>query len=186
MSDSCQQHAHQTSSPHKFNRYRRPRLPIWLRRYLGCKSYDLVLVAGCPVSLRNYILTYHNLYHFELSCLERIEIAGEMVSGIHGFNSPMFHDQSITPEYAGILDELRLAVHECLTQRSPYTTFKFFNWCIWMVLNGINPIEVCWRHITVLKQGRQFEKANLNTVWSLGTTSLGYVRSETRKLLDQH
>lgn len=69
-----------------------------LKNWIGCISWDIVLIDGEPLKIRGYLYNYHNLFHYELSLLERIQIGQDWVSGIHGFYSPMFHEQEITPE----------------------------------------------------------------------------------------
>lgn len=112
---------------------------------------------------------YHNLFHYELSLLERIQIGQDWVSGIHGFYSPMFHEQEITPEYEGILDEARLTMHEWLTRTSLFSTLKAFNWMISLVSMQINPITLIMRHGQSLKnyQGKMLFDFNNKNNYSL-------------------
>ncbi len=114
-----------------------------------------VRIAGYPLKLRGEFVNYHNLYHFEMSRLERILIGKDMVSGIHGFYSHMFHDAPIEIEYDGVLDEACLAVHEWMTRPSFYNTFKLINWSTWLVSQGINPFAVIFRHARSLWRFRQ-------------------------------
>ena len=87
--------------------------------------------------------------------MERILIGQDMVSGIHGFYSHMFHDAPIEPEYDGVLDEARLAIHEWMTRPSFYNTFKLVNWSIWFVSYRINPFAVIFRHARSLWRYRK-------------------------------
>ena len=134
------------SSPSKLKPFKPPQMSRTLRELMGRDCGRPVRIAGYPLKLRGEFLTYHNLYHFEMSRLERILIGKDMVSGIHGFYSQMFHDTPIEIEYDGVLDEARLAVHEWMTRTSFYNTFKLVNWSIWFVSQGINPFAVIFRH----------------------------------------
>ena len=107
------------------------------------------------IKVRGCWLEYHDLYHLEVACLERIQIGKYMVSGIHGLNIPMFHESPIVEEYGGLLDEVRVAFHEWLTRPSIFNTIKAISWMGWLVSRGINPIAVLIRHIKVLK-GREY------------------------------
>lgn len=119
---------------------------VKIKEAIGCISWDLVYQDGKPLKIRGYEYNYHNLFHYEISCLERIQIGRDLVSGIHGFYSPMFHDTVIEPEYDGILDEARLTIHEWLTRTSLFGTLKAFNWMICLASMKINPIDVVIRH----------------------------------------
>jgi hypothetical protein len=125
------------------------RIPI--REALGCISKKIVKEGDKPVEVRGFLLCYHDLYHLEISCMERIQIGRYKVSGIHGINSPMFHDCPIVVEYNGLLDEARVAFHEWLTRRSTFNTIKVLCWMGWLTSQGINPIAVLNRHIRVIK-----------------------------------
>lgn len=120
------------------------RIPI--RKVLGCISKEPVKVGSFSVKIRGYLLDYHDLYHLEVSYLERIQIGKYMVSGIHGINSPILHELPITEEYDGIFDEVRIAFHEWLTRPSVFNTFKAVFWFFWLLVQGINPIAVIVRH----------------------------------------
>ena len=143
-----------SSSP-KLKTFRRPKMSPMLRKLLGRNCDRPVIIAGYPLKLRGKFVSYHNLYHFEVSRLERILIGKEMVSGIHGFYSDMFHDAPIEIEYDGVLDEARLAVHEWMTRMSLYNTFKLINWSIWLISQRINPFAVIFRHARSLWRFRQ-------------------------------
>lgn len=116
------------------------------KRWIGCLSWDTVLINGKPLEIKGSEYNYHNLFHYEVSLLERIQIGKDLVSGIHGFYSPMFHEQVIEPEYEGILDEARLTIHEWITRTSLFSTIKAFNWMIFLASIKINPIAVVLRH----------------------------------------
>lgn len=108
------------------------------------------------IKVRDCWLEYHDLYHLEVACLERIQIGKHKVSGIHGLNIPLFHDSPIVAEYGGLLDEVRVAFHEWLTRPSIFNTIKAISWMVWLVLRGINPIAVLIRHIKVMKGPEHF------------------------------
>jgi hypothetical protein len=137
------------------------RIPI--RKVLGCTSKEPVKVGYFLVKVRGYLLDYHDLYHLEVSFLERIQIGKDMVSGIHGINSPVLHEFPITEEYNEIFDEVRVAMHECLTRPSIFSLFKAIFWFFWLITQGINPITVIVRHIKSM-QCYQPEKAWLDHI----------------------
>lgn len=139
----------------KSRTFRRPQMNPTLRKWLGRNCAQPVKIAGYPLKLRGEFVSYHNLYHFEMSRLERILIGKDMVSGIHGFYSHMFHDAPIETEYDGVLDEARLAIHECMRQPSLYNILKLINWSRWLLLQGINPFAVIFRHARSLWRFRQ-------------------------------
>lgn len=116
------------------------------KRWIGCISWDTVLRNEQPLTIRGYLYNYHNLFHYEISRLERIQMGKDWVSGIHGFYSPMFHEKVIEPEYDGILDEARLTIHEWLTHTSLFSTLKVINWMISLASMNINPLAVVIRH----------------------------------------
>lgn len=124
------------------------------KRWIGCLSWDTVIIDGKPLEIRGYEHNYHNLFHYEISLLERIQIGKDLVSGIHGFYSPMFHEGEIEPEYEGILDEARLTIHEWMTRTSLFSTLKAFNWAICLISMGINPLVVVIRHGKSIKNYR--------------------------------
>lgn len=126
------------------------------RKILGCISAERIQIENYRIKVRGYWLEYHDLYHLEVSCLERIQIGKHKVSGIHGLNVPLFHDSPIVPEYGGLLDEVRVAFHEWLTRPSIFNTMKAISWMVWLVSQGINPIAVLIRHIKVLKGREHF------------------------------
>ena len=129
---------------------------IPIRKILGCVSSEPVKLGNYIIKVRDCPLEYHDLYHLEVACLERILIGEHKVSGIHGLNLPMFHDSPIVVEYGGLLDEVRVAFHEWLTRPSIFNTIKAISWMVWLVSQGINPIAVLIRHIKVLKAREHF------------------------------
>lgn len=139
----------------KFNPIRFPpkqyRKIAKFKRWIGCLSWDTVIINGQPLLIRGYEYNYHNLFHYEISLLERIQMGKDLVSGIHGFYAPMFHEKVIEPEYEGILDEARLTLHEWMTRTSLFSTLKAFNWMIFLVSAKINPLAVIIRHGKSLK-----------------------------------
>jgi hypothetical protein len=135
----------------KLTRYLRPSL----KRLIGCDTGDPLVIGGYPLIVRNFWISRHNLDHIEVSQLDRILMGRDYVSGIHGFYSSMYHDSAIEPEYNGMLDEVRVFIHEAVTRPSVASLTKLLYWIIWMMGQGINPFAVIIRHITTL---RQFKK----------------------------
>ncbi|MFW6316325.1 MAG: hypothetical protein ACOC1Z_04385 [Cyanobacteriota bacterium] len=123
----------------------------WLRKVLGYTSVDPVIVENHPLIIRNHRINYHDFYHLEIAKLERIKIGKDNVSGIHGINSPYFHDEPITEEYDSSLDEARVAIHQWLTHFSIASTLKMLIWIVWFLLNKINPFSVICQHYKSLK-----------------------------------
>ena len=123
---------------------------FWINKIFKYTALDRAIINNSPVIVRGYYICNHDLYHLEISHLERIQIGKEMVSGIHGINSPIFHDVPITEEYESFLDEARVAFHEWLTRTSLINTFKAFLWMNWLIFNGINPFAVVYRHYKTL------------------------------------
>lgn len=146
-----------------FKKIRNLRKISCVRRILGYKSIETVIKNKDPLMIRNYCINYHDFYHIEISNLDRIKIGKDMVSGIHGINSPYFHDSPIVEEYHSSLDEARVAVHEWLTQTSIANTLKIFVWIIWFMLNDINPIHVICRHRKTLKDQKSKICINQNS-----------------------
>ncbi|MFM2061553.1 MAG: hypothetical protein RLZZ507_1223 [Cyanobacteriota bacterium] len=133
-----------------------PPSEIWIdlsiKKMLGCISKDRVKIGDNFIQIHDDWLCYHDLYHLEVSCLPRIKMGKHQVSGIHGINSPMFHDKYIIKEYDPLLDEARVAFHEWLTRTSFFNTLKLIAWSIWLIAQGINPIGVLFRHLQVLNR----------------------------------
>ena len=101
--------------------------------------------------IRGFPLDCHDRYHLEVAKLERIQIGQHQVSGIHGINSIILHETPIVEEYDGIFDEIRVAFHEFIVKTSMYNTAKAIAWFGWLILRGINPVAVIWRHYKSLK-----------------------------------
>lgn len=129
-------------------------LKIPIRKILGSISTEPVKVGYFFVKVRGYLLYYHDLYHLEVSCLERIQMGKHMVSGIHGINSPVFHDTLIVEEYDSLLDEARVALHEWLTRICIFNTIKAIFWMFWLITKGINPVSVLINHYLVVKRSK--------------------------------
>lgn len=121
-----------------------------LKKALGCISKDPVYLGNYLLKIHDEALCYHDLYHLEISCLARIKMGHYEVSGIHGINLPIFHDSPIVAEYDYLLDEARVAFHECLTRTSVFNTIKLFLWMFWLITQGINPLSVLISHLRVL------------------------------------
>ena len=132
----------------KLTRYLSPSV----KRLIGGDSGDPLTIGGYPIVVRNFWLSRHNLDHIEVSRLDRIQMGRDQVSGIHGFYSSMYHDDPIEPEYDGMLDEVRVFVHEGVTRPSLSSITKLLYWWVWMALRGINPILVSLRHISTLRR----------------------------------
>jgi hypothetical protein len=130
----------------RFSEYRPLQLTHAWKKRLGCTSTMPVVMGGHPVVIRGHWIHYHNLYHLELVHLDRILMGKDMVSGLHGFYSPMYHDEEIPAQYDGVLDEARVAVHEAITRPSIYSTFKLLRWSLWFIRQGMNPIAILYRH----------------------------------------
>lgn len=123
-----------------------------LKTALGCISKKLVFNEDGVVLIREIPLTQHDLYHLEVAQLERIQIGKYLVSGIHGIDSPIFHELPIIEEYDGIFDEVRVAFHEWMVKTSVYNTVKAIVWIVWLLFCGINPAAVIYRHHVSLKR----------------------------------
>jgi hypothetical protein len=133
-----------------------------LKKAIGCISKERVKFGNTYVNINNDLLCYHDLYHLEVSCLPRIQIGKHLVSGIHGIDSPFFHDSPIVPEYDGIFDEVRVAFHEWLTRPAFFNTFKIVSWMYWLVAQGINPIAVLIRHYRSLNPDIVYKDVRTN------------------------
>jgi hypothetical protein len=121
-----------------------------IKKALGCISKDPVKFANHQIFIHGDSLCHHDLYHLEVSCLPRIQMGKYQVSGIHGINASIFHDSPIIEEYDGLLDEARVAFHEWLTRTSFFNTIKLIGWSIWLITQGINPLQVLISHLQVL------------------------------------
>lgn len=125
------------------------KIPNSLKKRLGCISKKKITQE---VNGINSFMYQHDLYHLEVSKLERIQIGKYYVSGIHGINSPVFHSNPIKSEYPGLLDEVRVAYHEWITKTSIFNTFKLLVWMGWLTVQEINPLAVFWRHYQSLNK----------------------------------
>lgn len=132
----------------KLTRYLGPSI----KRWIGGDSGDPLTIGGYPVIVRNFWISRHNLDHIEISRLDRIQMGTAQVSGIHGFYSSMYHDDPIEPEYDGMLDEVRVFVHEGVTRPSLSSLAKLLYWWVWMVFRGIDPVSVTLRHCLTLRR----------------------------------
>ncbi len=126
-----------------------------VKRLVGTDSGDPLTIGGYPIIVRDFWISRHNLDHIEVSRLDRIKIGRDQVSGIHGFYSSMYHDDPIEPEYDGILDEVRVFVHEGLTRPSLSSLAKLLYWWVWMASRRINPISVTLRHFSTIRRFRR-------------------------------
>ena len=132
-------------------RLKRLRKTLWIKKIISYTARDKVTNQdGSVATIRGYPLRNHDLYHIEISQLERIQIGKHMVSGIHGINAPIFHNVPIVEEYESFLDEARVAFHEWLTRTSLINTLKAFLWTIWLIFNGINSFAVIYQHYRTL------------------------------------
>jgi hypothetical protein len=129
----------------QFMAYWYPTLNLKLIVFCGYTSTFPVQLSGEYLILNGYLFTYHDLLHYEISLLDRIEIGTDYVSGIHGICLPIFPGGPTVSEYDGLLDEARVAMHEWLTQRTIYNSFKLCNWFVWLIRQRINPFAVLYR-----------------------------------------
>ena len=113
----------------------------WIKKILGYTARDPAIINNSSITLQGYTLRNHDIYHLD----------------IHGINSPVFHNSSITEEYESFLDEARVAFHEFLTRTSLVSTVKTFIWMNWLIFNGINSFAVIYRHHKSLSR---YMKAN--------------------------
>ncbi len=149
----------QLSTPNDFQIIKKLKLltknsPI--RKAVHYVARNPAIFNNSPIIVRGYHICNHDLYHLEVSCLERIQMGQHMVSGIHGINCPLFHDFPITEQYDSSFDEARVAFHEWLTRTSLLNTIKVFLWINWLVFQGINPLAVIYRHYKTIHTGRDF------------------------------
>ena len=129
----------------------------WIKNPVGYVARDPAMINNCPIIVRGYHICTHDLYHLEVSRLERIQMGKHMVSGIHGINCPIFHDSPITEEYDSFLDEARVAFHEWLTRTSLVNTFKAFLWINWLIFNGLNSFRILYRHYKTIRAWKKSE-----------------------------
>lgn len=104
----------------QFTAYWHPNLNRYFRQLSGYISTLPVKIAGDLLIFDGRVFEHHDLLHYEISLLDRITIGEDWVSGIHGICLPIFPDGPTVPEYDGLLDEARVAMHEWLTQPTLY------------------------------------------------------------------
>lgn len=130
----------------RFTAYWYPNLYLSLRRWFGYISTLPVKVSGEFLVFKQHVFAHHDLLHYEIALLDRIAIGEHSVSGLHGICLSLFPDGPTVPEYDGLLDEARVAMHEWLTQPTIYNTCKLLNWFIWLQKQRINPFCVLYCH----------------------------------------
>ena len=150
----------QISTPNNFKLIKKLKLlrkvsPI--KKALHYVARDPAMFNNSPIIVRGYHICNHDLYHLEVSRLEKIQIGKCMVNGIDGINCPVFHDSPIIEAYDSSLDEARVAFHEWLTRTSLINTVKAFLWINWLIFKGINPLAVIYRHYKTIQTGKKLE-----------------------------
>jgi hypothetical protein len=138
-----------------------------IKKLIGCDSGDPLVIGGYPLIVRNFWISRHNLDHIEVSQFDRIRMGDAEVSGIHGFYSSMYHDEPIEAEYDGMLDEVRVFIHEGITRPSLASIAKLLYWMGWMIFQGINPVAVIARHISSLRRFQKKLHRSQERDWSL-------------------
>ena len=136
----------------QFTAYWHPNLNRYFRQLSGYISTLPVKIAGDLLIFDGHVFEHHDLLHYEISLLDRITIGEDWVSGIHGICLPIFPDGPTVPEYDGLLDEGRVAMHEWLTQPTLYNTCKLLNWFIWFPQQRVNPFAVLYRHFLSIQR----------------------------------
>lgn len=104
--------------------------------------------SHCLTTFEGHTLWKHDVEHILVSRLQPISIMGHKVDGISGINIPEFHaDPSIKPAYDGLLDEVRVGVHQWLKYPyKPYSWVIIVNYVVYMLRKGINPVPVIKQH----------------------------------------
>jgi len=125
---------------------------IQLKKTLGCISLIPIKIGNEHIQVKGVCIHYHDLYHFEVAQLERIQMGKHMVSGVDGLKVSLFHNSLKPQEYDGFLDEARIAIHEVLTRPTAFSNIKAFCWMTLLALQGINPLAVLIRHIKSMKK----------------------------------
>jgi hypothetical protein len=128
---------------------------VKLKKQYGCISLIPITIRNEHIRIRNVCIHYHDLCHFEVAQLERIQMGKYMVSGIHGLKAKVFHDLPNIQEYDGFLDEARIAIHEWLTRPTIFSCIKVLCWMGLLILYGINPLSVTIRHIRSIEKQQQ-------------------------------
>ena len=154
-----------------------------IKRLIGVDSGDPLTIGGYPIVIRNFWISRHNLDHIEISRFDRIQMGQDQVSGIHGFYSSMYHDDPIEPEYDGILDEVRVFVHEGVTRPSLSSTAKLLYWWTWMALKGINPILVTLRHISTIRRFQRKLHRSQERDWTMGAGPALHLKSSSKGVI---
>lgn len=128
---------------------------VSFKKALGYISLIPIRIGNEYLKLRGFCISYHDLYHLEVAQLERIQMGTSWVSGIHGINTPVFHNSPIVEEYESYLDEARIAIHEGLTRPCAFSFLKALCWMILLILKGINPLAVLLRHLKSMEKKQQ-------------------------------
>jgi hypothetical protein len=139
----------------EFTGYWYPNLSFELKSFFGSLSSVPLTIDEYPLQLRGQNLDHHDFLHYEVSLLEPIQIGEYWVTGIHGIALPFLVGADLESAYDGLLDEARVGIHEWLTRPSVYNTFKFLNWIIWLICQGINPFVVVMQHLRTLQTFRK-------------------------------
>lgn len=93
-------------------------------------------------------LSFHDRTHLEVARLERVEILGQRVSGIHGVSVPEFGREGLPAEYDGLLDECRVGLHQWVTlPTKPIFIIRALYWFFWLASQSENPVRVLRDHI---------------------------------------
>jgi hypothetical protein len=89
----------------------------------------------------------HDRLHVYIAQLPPIEIGDNWVDGVSGLNIDFFnHPPDFVPQYDGIYDELRVAIHELMVIPSCFSILRYAEWFRIMIVSGINPIWVTYQH----------------------------------------
>ncbi len=95
-------------------------------------------------------LSHHDRCHLEVAALPALPMGKDMITGIAGVCIPEFSNAHCTPQYDGLLDECRVAIHQALAYPSACGYVRLCSWCFWMVSRGINPISATLAHRSML------------------------------------
>lgn len=117
----------------------------WSNRWRGLKEK----VKKLPDPRKQKIdgLALHDRLHLLIAQMAPIEIGGHWVDGISGLNIDFFnHPPNFIPQYDGVLDELRVAIHELIVIPSWISVVRYLEWCRIMLVSGINPVWVTYQH----------------------------------------
>jgi hypothetical protein len=98
-------------------------------------------------------IALHDRLHLLVARMDPIEIGGYWVDGISGLNIDYFnHPPNFVPQYDGILDELRVAIHELIVIPSWISIFRYLEWVRYMLVSGINPVRTTYQHYRAYKK----------------------------------